>query len=591
MKISFIFSLIVIAISIMYLLFIKKNNLKTNIVVGFITCIISISFLVFPLLDYTNVFIRGLASFIYAIKSIVMEQDLGVLARINLSSMMEYFYLILLIILFLLTPALTVSFIVSYLERIISNLKFIMSKNKKLYVFSELNNKSIILSKNLENKKKIAIIFCNVQDKKDIGIKSIKLSDRVENIIFNSKSDITFYMVDANEEENLNATLALIDKYKIFDKVKINIVNRTEETPVILDSMDKGNITVEIINETERAVFNLLNNTPLFLNTVDKTISILIVGCGNVGKEFLRDSVWCGMMPNYKLRFLVIDIKADIIKDNISVEMPELLSNYDITFVNADIKSNKAIEMINDRGDVNYILVSTDSDDKNIDVAIMLRRLYLRNFNREPIINLYIENDIKNKEIIRLSNEKNNGYNLNAFGSMKELYEQNSIIDSELEKLAKEVHLAYDPDDKALKRYNLREYNRRSSRASAVHIKYRLKAVLGDNYTLDMKENQRLFKEKYNDKIEEILSRNEHDRWSAYTRSVGYVYVSCKEVAKYYKSNKHYVDYLARRHPALVEYDELDNISKELSKITSKEVDLKESDTVIIRLLKDKIEL
>ena len=591
MKISFIFSLIVIAISIMYLLFRRKNNLKTNIVVGFITCIISISILVFPLLEYTNDFIRGLASFIYAIKSIVMEQDLSVLARINLSSMMEYFYLILLIILFLLTPALTVSFIVSYLERIISNLKFIMSKNKKLYVFSELNDKSIILSKNLKNKKNSTMIFCNVQDKKNIGIKSIKLSDRVENIKFNSKSDITFYMVDTNEEENLNATLALIDKYKTFNKIRINVVNRTEETPVILDSMDKGNITVEIINETERAVFNLLNNTPLFLNTVDKTISILIVGCGNVGKEFLRDSVWCGMMPNYKLRFLVIDIKADIIKDNISVEMPELLSNYDITFVNADIKSNKAIEMINNRGDVNYILVSTDSDDKNIDVAIMLRRLYLRNFNREPIINLYIENDIKNKEIIRLSNEKNNGYNLNAFGSMKELYEQNSIIDSELEKLAKEVHLAYDPDDKALKRYNLREYNKRSSRASAVHIKYRLKAVLGDNYTLDMKENQRLFKEKYNDKIEEILSRNEHDRWSAYTRSMGYVYVSCKEVAKYYKSNKHYVDYLARRHPALVEYDELDNVSKELSKITSKEVDLKESDTVIIRLLKDKIEL
>ena len=591
MKISFIFSLVVIVISIMYLLFRRKNNLKTNIVVGFITCIISISILVFPLLEYTNDFIRGLASFIYAIKSIVMEQDLSVLARINLSSMMEYFYLILLVNLFLLTPALTVSFIVSYLERIISNLKFIMSKNKKLYVFSELNDKSIILSKNLENKKKIAIIFCNVQDKKDIGIKSIKLSDRVENINFNSNSDITFYMVDANEEENLNATLALIDKYKTFNKIKINVVNQSEETPVILDSMDKGNITVEIINENERAVFNLLNNTPLFLNTVDKTISILIVGCGNVGKEFLRDSVWCGMMPNYKLRFLVIDIKADIIKDNISVEMPELLSNYDITFVNADIKSNKAIEMINDRGDVNYILVSTDSDAKNIDIAIMLRRLYLRNFNREPIINLYIENDIKNKEIIRLSNEKNNGYNLNAFGSMHELYQNNIIIDSELEKLAKKVHLAYDPDDKDLKRYNLREYNKRSSRASAVHIKYRLKAVLGDNYTLDMKENQRLFKEKYNDRIEEILSRNEHDRWSAYTRSVGYVYVSCKEVAKYYKSNKNYVDYLARRHPALVEYDELDNVSKELSKITSKEVDLKESDTVIIRLLKDKIEL
>ena len=591
MKISFIFSLIIIISAIVYLLLRGKSSLKSNIIIGFITCIISISILMFPLLEYTNNFIRGLASFIYAIKSIVMEQDLSILARINPSSMIEYFYLILLIILFLLTPALTVSFIVAYFEKVISKLKFMLSKNKKLYVFSELNDKSILISKNLEKQKKSTIIFCNVQDKKDTLIKSIKLNDRVENIKFNPKSDITFYMIDANEEENLNATLVLIDKYKTYNNIKINIINHTEETPIILDSMDKGNITVEIINETERAVFNLLNNKPLFLNTIGKTISILIVGCGNVGKEFLRDSVWCGMMPNYKLRFLVIDIKADSIKDNISVEMPELLSNYDITFVKADIKSNKAIDIIKNRNDINYILVSTDTDDKNIDVAIMLRRLYLRNFNREPIINLYIENDLKNKEIIRLSNEKNNGYNLNAFGSMKELYEQNRIIDSELEKLAKEVHLAYDPDDKDLKRYNLREYNKRSSRASAIHIKYRLKAVLGDNYTDDMKENQRLFKEKYNDKIEEILSRNEHDRWSAYMRSIGYVYVSFKEVAKYYERNNHYVDYLARRHPALVEYDELDKVSKELSKITSKEVDLKSSDTVIIRIIKDKIKL
>ena len=591
MKISLILSLIIIITGITYLLLRRKNGLKTNIAIGVITCIISIGILVFPLLKYTNVFVHALASFIYGFKSMGMGQDLSVLSSIELNSMMGYCYLILLIILFLLTPALTASFIVAYLERIISNLKFIMSKNKKLYVFSELNDKSIMLSKNLESKKKSTIIFCNVNDKKDIGIKSIKLNDRVENINFNFKSDITFYMVNTNEEENLNATLALIDKYKTFNKIKINVINKTEETPIILDSMDKGKITVEIINETERSVFNLLNNKPLFLNTIDKTISILIVGCGNVGKEFLRDSVWCGMIPDYKLKFLVIDIKADIIKDNISVEMPELLNNYDITFVNADIKSPKAIDIIKNRSDVNYILVSTDTDDKNIDVAITLRRLYLKEFNREPIINLYIENDLKNEEILRLSNEKNDGYNLNAFGSMQELYEKNSIIDSELEKLAKEVHLAYDPSDKNLERYNLREYNKRSSRASALHIKYKFFYVLGNEYTSDMKKNQRLFKEKYNDKIEKILSRNEHDRWSAYTRSVGYVYVSCKEVANYYESNKHYIHYLARRHPALVEYDELDKVSKELSKITSCEIDLKSSDTMIIRFIKDKIEL
>ena len=69
-------------------------------------------------------------------------------------------------------------------------------------------------------------------------------------------------------------------------------------------------------------------------------------------------------------------------------------------------------------------------------------------------------------------------------------------------------------------------------------------------------------------------------------RSIGYVYVSTDEVKNYYKKTKHHVNYLARMHPALVSYDKLDDVSKELSKITSKNINLKESDVKIIRLLK-----
>ena len=111
-------------------------------------------------------------------------------------------------------------------------------------------------------------------------------------------------------------------------------------------------------------------------------------------------------------------------------------------------------------------------------------------------------------------------------------------------------------------------------------------AVLGDKYTEDMNKNLELFRKKYNSKIEQELSKNEHDRWNAYMRSIGYVYVSTDEVKNYYKKTKHHVNYLARMHPALVDYDELDKVSKELSKITSKNINLKDSDVKIVRLLK-----
>ena len=108
-------------------------------------------------------------------------------------------------------------------------------------------------------------------------------------------------MISQDEEKNLTEALELISMYKNREKTKIYVINENEETPVILDSTDKGKITVEIINEKERAVFNLLNNKPLYLNAIDNTISILIVGCGNLGKEFLRDSVWYSMMVVYSL--------------------------------------------------------------------------------------------------------------------------------------------------------------------------------------------------------------------------------------------------------------------------------------------------
>ena len=558
MKLAFILCLIVwiIAITVYLIFFRKKKNLKI------------------------------LISFISSIKCAVMDQDIDFLSNVNLNSLLGHVYFVAVNILFLITPALTVSFIISYLEKLVDHVKFSLSKKKRTIIFSELNDKSLILARDYENDKKSSIVFANVKEKNDIKIKSIKLLEKVTDIKINSKNEVIFYIISSNEEKNLNEALELIDKYKDRDNTKIYVLDDNEEAPIILDSTDKGKIDVDIINEKERAIFNLLSNKPLFLNAINKTISILIVGCGNIGKEFLRDSVWCSMLPNYKLKILVIDNNADIIKEKINVEMPELLNNYDITFVNEDIKSNKSIEMIRLNKDINYIMVSMENDDKNIETAIMLRRLFLREFDREPIINLYIENDFKQEQVISLSNERGDSYKLNAFGSIDDLYRQNNIVDIELEKLAQQIHLTYDPLDKELKRYNSREYNKKTSRACALHIKYKLFAVLGDKYTEDMNKNLELFRKKYNSKIEQELSKNEHDRWNAYMRSIGYVYVSTDEVKNYYKKTKHHVNYLARMHPALVSYDELDDVSKELSKITSKNINLKDSDVKIVRLLK-----
>ena len=590
MKISLILSFITIVLAIIICLILIKNkkSIKAKILTLFIAGIISIAFLIYPLLEYNNIYLKGLASFIYATKCVGMGQDLKLLSKINLATKFGYTYFIFINTIFLTMPILTVSFIITYLEKLITYIKLSLSKNKKVYIFSEVNSKSLMLAKNHLNMERCVIIFTDVNEKKDINIKAIKLNKKIINIKHNFKNNITFYMISDNEDKNLNETLELINKYKTREKTKIYVINQNEDAPVILDSTDKGKLTVEIINEKERAIFNLLDKKPLFLNTIKNTISILIVGCGNIGKEFLKDSIWCGIMPGYKLKFLVVDINADYIKQNINAECPELLKNYDITFINEDIKSTKALKKL--KKDINYILVATEFDNKNIDIAIMLRRLFLKNYNRKPIINLYIENDYKQKQIDSLVNEKGNEYDLNAFGNINDLYNEDSIIDSTLEKLAIQVHLSYDPDDKELYRYNLREYNKRSSRATALHIRYKFYALLKDKYNENLKESHRIFRQIYNLKVEKLLAENEHNRWNAYMRSIGYVCAPINEVNKYYQKNQHYINYLARMHPGLVKYHKLDKVSKKLSIITSKQIDLKESDITIIKNINDLIE-
>lgn len=591
MHTSFILSFISIGLGILiYFLFLnKKKNVKANLFLAIAIGIISIAILVFPLLEYENVYTKAFASFIYGTKCIGMGENLEVLSKIDLTKTNGYIYFIFLNILFIAMPLLTAGFILSFLEKLISFIRLSLSKNKKLYVFSEVNEKSLLLAKSIEKQKDSKIIFAKVKDKTSLNVNAIKLNKKVTNIKFNKDSDVTFFMISKNEEQDLNETLELIELYKDREKTKIYVINQNEETPVVLDSTNKGKITVEIVNEKERAIFNLLNDMPLYLNSINNTISILIVGCGSLGQEFLRDATWCSMILGYKLEMLVIDLKADKIKENLESDYPELLNNYDIKFLNLDIKSSEAIKQLKSRKNINYILVSMNTDEKNISAAIMLRRLFIREFNREPIINLWIENEYKQDQILNLVNEKGNEYKFNAFGGIKELYQGNTIIDSNLERLAIQVNLAYDPNDTDLHNYNLREYNKRSSRASAIHLKYKMYSILKEKFTDDMKTNQEIFKDLYSKEIEQALIRNEHDRWTAYTRSIGYISVSTDKVASYYKTNKSYIHYLARMHPALVEFDKLDEVSNKLSKITGKKIDLIEKDKEIVSSICGKI--
>ena len=57
---------------------------------------------------------------------------------------------------------------------------------------------------------------------------------------------------------------------------------------------------------------------------------------------------------------------------------------------------------------------------------------------------------------------------------------------------------------------------------------------------------------------------NEHNRWMAYMRSIGFKKATIEDVQKYKTQTNHHINFLGKLHPALVEYDQLKEVEQKI---------------------------
>ena len=220
-------------------------------------------------------------------------------------------------------------------------------------------------------------------------------------------------------------------------------------------------------------------------------------------------------------------------------------------------------------------MVAESTEKDTIQQSVFLRRFYYMTdprFKDAPRIYAYICNADKALAVSSLCTaeekpQRRAKYDIVPFGVASDVYTYENITDSDLEKLAKNVHLMYEdifadgPIDAmdAIRRYNLFEVNKRSNRANALHIRYKL-FLLGLDYTQaeDAEEvNMADFTDE--EKLEQ-MSRSEHDRWMAFLESEGWVGATVEQAAAYQASGlskgRHNCP-LVKMHPYICPYDEL----------------------------------
>ena len=491
-----------------------------------------------------------------------------------------YFY-------YIMAPILTITVLFTFIKNLILLFKSERKTSNTVHIFTELNDKSFRLANTLKSSNNLVII-CNPNDKKEYNYQAkikniILIKKRLQDLNFkNYFGKINIYAMEEDEDLNINHTLEFIKEEKdTLKNITYYLFSISDVARILIDSLDKGNIETILVNEIEKVIYNVLESKPLYLYAKDKHISVLIVGCGKVGLEFFKAILWCSQMIGYKLDIKVIDIKAKEIFDKLLFSCPEInKNNYNFEFIEKNIYSKLEDLPLNN---INYIIVSLGDDSKNIECSLNLKRYYERN-NQNPFIGLVIRNDAKRKQVFDLRSEKESKatYDLYPFGSMEELYGSHTILNEKIEELAKKIHLHYNKDDVNFKEYNKLEYNKKSSRANALHLKYKIYSVLGRDGNC-----QEVLEKLKDKKVLDSLAEAEHNRWMAYSRCEGYQVATLSDIKKYKDKTKSHINHLAKLHPCLIPFDELDKLSDDVNKLLNTNKDFRKSDYDVIEIIKD----
>lgn len=508
------------------------------------------------------------------------------------SHFLQNMYTLIAASLYVIAPILTISFVLSFFRDVSATRQLLLGRYKKKYIFSELNERSLVLAKSWREKdKKALIIFADVFEQNTepsyelvqeaLKIKAVALKKDILNIYFlnKPKADTKFYIMGNEEEENVDQTLKLLKRHEKNPHVKIFLFSTTKASEILIDNAirqsDSENENEELslgirvyrINEVSALIQNELKKGEYLKNVVEykdkKVISILVVGIGDYGSELIKALCWYCQMPKYFLEIHAFDKDMAAIEKFKSAYSGLIQNNnnqdeekgpvYSLNFYNMDMESPEFVDKIEEIKDVTHMFISLGDDEENIEAAIHARMLLLRrDGNGSLVIKTIVKSSIKEKIVFveEQGHKTRKTYVIEPTGSIKEQYRNELILDPILEEEGYNRHLSYyksasdheltEKEEKIAKKafYN-NEYNYRSSISGALHKRARVMLKIGGAEKLI---NERTETEKA------VLRPLEHRRWMAYMWGEGYVYGERNKVA--------------RQHPDLVSYGELSEDSK-----------------------------
>ena len=463
-------------------------------------------------------------------------------------------------------------------------------RRRPVYVFSEWNPAAEGLARSIRSAcgRKCDVVFANVREKPDQGSdlrreRFVFHADPITELKLRRKAKQTWlFCLGEDRDGNLNDALSLIRtvsecRPEVQKHTHIFIRSELPDCDTVIDSAPKGEMDIRILNESEEIAYALLQAHPLFRSAENGRIRMVLAGFGDVNRALLRAAVWYGQMDGYEMEIHVAGTDIERDRSDFCARYPALApgGRYRIFFHNCSDSLELEQTLREHCPDATYVVIQAGSDDENIELGLRLRRAYRLwdpAYGRSPEIFVYSRSADKDRIIARLrtSDSKDSrrvSYALVPFGRTESVFSYENLVESPLEGLARNVHLVYsdifsdgnlDVED-ALSQYNLLEVKKRSNRANAMHIRYKL-ALLGLDYTDDPTAPEAELADYLDKEQLARLTRAEHNRWVAFLESEGWSGADIEQVRAYREAGLapgRHESAILKLHPFICPFDEL----------------------------------
>ena len=485
----------------------------------------------------------------------------------NISANMVAPYSFLGAVLFVLGPVLTFGFILSFFKNITAYRKLLLNFRSDLYVFSELNEKSLALAASIkDDHPKSLIVFTDVYEQEEENASELRETARTLNAICFKKDivdinwnlrhasrDVYLFTIGADEAENIEQSVRLIDHYGQQNNFRLFIFSASAESEILFSTVPSG-MRVRRINPIRSLIDHVLfdEGEAIFHSALDdgkpeKLISAVLIGLGKHGTEMLKALPWFCQMDGYRVQIHAFD-KDPLALEAFTVQCPELMSperngtyvegeaQYDLKIhAGVNVHSPAFEEQIRAIGQITYVFVAMGNDSLNTQTAVTMRMLSER-MGIHPFIHSIVYTTSKKQALETVTDYRGHSYDIHYIGDLRSSYCRKAIVDSQLHQIALQRHLRWG-DESAFWAY---EFNFHSSVAAAIHLKMRhvCKMPWAGKTEAELNPRER-----------DALERLEHRRWNAYMRSEGYIYSGSVD-----KSSR---NDLAKLHNNLVPYDQL----------------------------------